>query len=351
MQAKFKSHDIELPKKVVVGDDIIYSLPEYLNSLALEGPYVIVCGSNKTKDVAKEVSSYLKDFHIFNISIANIEAVESVETLIRETRSKTVIGVGGGKAIDVAKHSAFKSNTKFVSLPTSPSHDGITSPFASIKGLGKPISVRSKIPELIFIDLKVLYSAPQRLIRAGFGDVLGKFTSVLDWKLAHKLHGEYYGGYSATLALMSAKHIYKSTNIIKKDYKEGLRILVEALISSGVAMGIAGSTRPASGSEHLFAHAVEVLAKEKDLLHGELVALGTIMMAYLHNISWAKIRKKMKVIGLPVKAKEIGLSNETIIKALTMAHLIRPERYTILGERGLTEEAAEKLAIETGVID
>lgn len=125
---------------------------------------------------------------------------------------------------------------------------------------------------------------------------MGKLIAVRDWKLASKLRGEYYGDYTASLALMSAKHALSCATLIERDKFEGVRSLVEALISSGVAMGLAGSTRPASGSEHLFAHAVDLIYPNH-ALHGELVALGTIMMAYLHGINWKRLRKILSGAG------------------------------------------------------
>ncbi len=114
-------------------------------------------------------------------------------------------------------------------------------------------------------------------------------------------------------------------------------------------MCIAGSSRPASGSEHLFNHALDLVANYP-ALHGEQVAVGTIMMSYLHGIKWRRIKRIVKKLGLPTTAKELGVKDVDVIKALTIAHRIRPERYTILGESGLTWEAAEKLARVTGVI-
>ena len=115
-------------------------------------------------------------------------------------------------------------------------------------------------------------------------------------------------------------------------------------------MCIAGSSRPASGSEHLFSHALDILAP-KPALHGEQVGIGTIMMLYLYgDPKWKKVRNVLQKIGAPITARELGISEEIIIKALTIAHTIRP-RYTILGEKGLTWEAAEKLARATGVIE
>ena len=347
-----KEHIIDLPKKVYIGYDIIENIKEYIDSLNLFGPFLIVTGPLVRKIVTQKVIEALNNekIEVVEVKAASIDEIDKVEEIAKKFNASTIIGVGGGSIIDTAKYVAYRLGKEFISVPTAPSHDGITSPFASIKGLGKPTSVKAKGPIAIIADINIMASAPRRLINAGIGDTIGKITAVRDWQLAARLRGEYYGDYTASLALMSAKHALSCAKILDKDIKSGVRILVEALISSGVAMGMAGSTRPASGSEHLFAHAIEILYPDR-ALHGELVALGTIIMAYIHGINWRKIRKAMKKVGLPTKAKELGIPDEIIIKALTISHTIRPERYTILGDRGITWEAAEKIAKETGVID
>lgn len=235
-------------------------------------------------------------------------------------------------------------------MPTTASHDGLASPFASLKGMSTIYSRRAKAPMMVIADTEVIARAPKRFLIAGCGDLIGKFTAVLDWQLAHKLRGEYYGQYAASLSLLSARHIVSMSNVIARGGEEAARIVIEGLISSGVAMCIAGSTRPASGSEHLFSHALDLVANFP-ALHGEQVGIGTIMMAYLHGRNWRLIRRVLRKLGAPTTARELGVSGEKIIEALTIAHKIRPERYTILGEKGLTREAAERLAKVTGVIE
>ena len=129
----------------------------------------------------------------------------------------------------------------------------------------------------------------------------------------------------------------------------GIRTLVEALISCGVAMSIAGTSRPCSGAEHLFSHCLTLIAP-KPALHGEQCGVGTILCAYLHGANWQLIKDVLHRIGAPTSADELGIDREYILEALTRAHSIRPERYTILGESGLTKEAAERVASITGVI-
>jgi len=349
-------HVMNLPRKIVVGVNVRKNIGKYIKEL-IPGRNItvfIVTGPHVVNIVGKEVSSILIDegfdTHIFIAKRADQDNVERALRESREVKSRVVIGLGGGKCIDVAKVVASRTSQFFISMPTAASHDGIASPFASIKGLAHPISVKAIEPSIIVADIEVISKAPKRLIAAGAGDIIAKFTAIRDWQLAHKLRNEYYGAYAASLALLSAKHVVSYADEIGRCSQEGVRVLVEALISSGVAICIAGSTRPASGSEHLFSHALDLIAPNP-ALHGEQVGVGTIMMAYLHGINWRKIKKVLKRIGAPTTAKELGIDDEYIIKALTIAHKIRPERYTILGEKGLTWKAAERLARITGVID
>ncbi len=349
-------HIIELPKKIYIGYNIIRNTPQYLENLGLKkgSRVTIVTGPNVYNIIAKEVVDSIRDYgYDTQLLIADKPTKERADELytgIREYKADVVIGIGGGKAIDVAKYISSRINKPFISIPTAASHDGIASPFASLKGLNGPTSVKAVTPIAIIADIDVISRAPRRLLRAGVGDLVGKLVAVKDWRLAHKLKGEYYGEYAAQLALLSAKHVIRYHELIASGNPEGVRIVVEALISSSVAMCIAGSSRPASGSEHLFSHALDIVAP-KPALHGEQVGVGTIMMLYLYgDPRWKKVKKILQKIGAPTTAKELGIPDHIIIKALTIAHKVR-KRYTILGDNGLTWEAAEKLAKETGVID
>ena len=348
-------HIIDLPKKVAVGEGIVGRVGRILREsiggglavLVVTGPHVY----NLYYRVVRE-SLENEGFTVDSIVVrdASVETANKVAQEASSDRIEVIAGLGGGKSIDVAKYASKIAGASFISIPTVASHDGITSPFSSLKGFERPISKKAKTPEVIVIDVDVIAGAPKRYNIAGFGDLIGKYTAVLDWKLAHKLRLEYYGEYAASLALMSARHVSQYADEIATGTKEGYRVLVEALVSSGVAMCIAGSTRPASGSEHLFAHALDLVAKNRPL-HGEAVGLGTIMMMYLHGRNWKRVRSLLKRVGAPTTAKELGVSDYEVIEALTLAAKIRPERYTILGEKGLTWEAAEKLARKTGVIE
>lgn len=205
-------------------------------------------------------------------------------------------------------------------------------------------------PMAIIADTSIIVQSAHRLIASGCGDVMAKFTAVRDWKLAHQVKNEYYGEYAASLALMSAKLVVKNADLIGAGDEEGLRVLLEALISCGVAMSIAGSSRPCSGSEHLFSHALDMVSP-KPALHGEQCGIGTILMAYLYHMNWKRLKETLEKIGAPTTAKQLGVEPEHVLEALVKARTIRSERYTILEEKLLDYSCAEKIAKKTGVIE
>lgn len=348
-------HEIVLPQRVIVGEGAISRIPELLGELKggqlrvgiVTGERTYLAGGQLIEKMIKDVA----ETRVWKVESANIEVATRIAEEALRAGVKVVIGAGGGKAIDVAKYVAHKIDIPMVSAPLAPSHDGIASPFASLRGTSKPYSIYTRVPYAVVADIELISRAPRRLILSGLGDLLGKFVSVKDWELAHRLKGEYYGEYAAQLALLSAKHAMRYHEIIASATLEGVRILVEALISSGVSMCIAGSSRPASGSEHLFAHALESLVPNK-VLHGEAVAIGTVIMLYIYGDPlWKKVKNVAKKVGLPVTARDLGLPEEILVKALVSAHMIRPERYTILGEKGLPENAAIKVLRDVGIID
>jgi len=353
---KLTIHRMELPREVIVGEGSLDLVSDVCTKLGLSKRVLLITGTTTMHVAGQKVINLLRnegaevDCHIVSSNYPTLEDVRQCEEKIRELRPQVVLGVGGGAKIDIAKLSAARQGIPFISVPTTASHDGMASPFASVKGLERPYSVTARSPIAVIADINVIINVPYRFVASGCGDVLAKFTSTSDWKLAYLKRNEYYAEYAASLALLSAQHVVDHADLIKPGSKEGLRVLLEALVSCGVAMCIGGTSKPCSGSEHLFSHALDLITS-RHALHGEQCGLGSIMMAYLHGLPWEKIRNTLQKVGAPVTAKEIGINQEHIVKALVMASSIRPERYTILNERPLTLESAYELARKTGVID
>jgi glycerol-1-phosphate dehydrogenase [NAD(P)+] len=344
---------MQLPREVIVGNGTIERVAEISRRLGFTESSLIIAGA-KTYDIAgKIVKGFLEDekmeVNTVLIETATVKDVEIVEQRIRTLKPQVVFGVGGGTKIDIAKCSSARQETPFISVPTTASHDGIASPLSSIKGFEKPYSVMAQAPLAIIADTNIIMQAPWRFAISGCGDVIAKVTAVKDWKLAYMERNEYFGGYAGSLALMSAKLVMESADLIKQEGEEGVRAIIEALISCGVSMSIAGSSRPCSGSEHMFSHALEMIRPNCGL-HGERCGVGTIMMAYLHKVNWRRIRTTLEKLGAPTKANELGIEKEDVIEALGKARMVRPERYTILNKLNLGREACEKLARITGVI-
>ena len=341
-------HLMELPTKVLIGEGVISKLGDFVKESAGDNRVVIASGSNVTSKVRRAVDSALRQEAVW-VEVAAADTVNVDRVMSSASGSGCIIGVGGGKSVDVGKLAAFRLHLPFYSVPTSASHDGISSPFASLKGLDRPYSIMAKPPVGILADIDVIASAPRRLLASGCGDLVSKLTAVKDWQLAHRVTGEYYGSYAASLALMSADVVLRGSRVLGKFGKDSVRDLVEALISTGVAAGIAGSSRPCSGSEHLFSHYVDILAPDSGL-HGEKCGIGTIMMAKLHGVEWRRVRSALKNVGAPVKASQIGIDDSVVIESLVKACSIRPDRYTILSRRKLNRKSAAALARSTGVI-
>jgi glycerol-1-phosphate dehydrogenase [NAD(P)+] len=344
---------MQLPREVIVGKGILTRIPEVAKRLNLTGSALIIAGPKSHEVAGKQVSSLLAQAGINTdtllVKTVNDKEVGAVEERIKEWKPHFLIGVGGGTKIDAAKLSASRQEIPFISVPTTLSHDGIASPLASIKGLDKPYSIMAQAPLAIIADTDIIAQAPWRFVISGCGDAIAKFTAVKDWRLAHKEKNEYYGEYAASLALMSATLVMQNAKLIQPENNEGLRVLLEALISCGVAMSIAGSSRPCSGSEHLFSHALDMV-NCPHAMHGEQCGLGSVLVAYLHRDNWGRIVDTLKQIGAPTTASELGVKDEDVVEALELAATIRPERYTILHKLGLSRVGCEKVAKMTGVI-
>jgi glycerol-1-phosphate dehydrogenase [NAD(P)+] len=346
-------HYTQLPREVIVGRGTLTRINEVAQRLGLSGSALIIAGTKSCEVAGKKVGDLLRQTGM-NVDTLLVEKITLKDILIVEDKIKAqkpsvLIGVGGGTKIDAAKLSSARQDIPFISVPTTLSHDGIASPLASVKGLDKPYSIMAQAPLAIIADTDIIAQAPWRSVISGCGDVIAKFTAVKDWQLAHAEKNEYYGEYAASLALMSAKLVIQNAKLIQPGNDEGLRVLLEALISCGVAMSIAGSSRPCSGSEHLFSHALDMI-KCPHAMHGEQCGVGAVLSAYLHRANWKRIRDSLKQVGAPTTARELGVADEDLVKALEMAATIRPERYTILHKLNLNREACEKVAKTTGVI-
>jgi glycerol-1-phosphate dehydrogenase [NAD(P)+] len=347
-------HSMELPRKILIGEGVISHLGSFIIDLNKNVNRVSLISGNVVKSRSGDsCSKILRECSIVDswhtAPIATIEAVTALQDEIRATSPDFLIGIGGGRSVDIAKMISFSLKVPFISVPTSASHDGISSPFVSIRGHDKPYSLKAHAPIGVLADTGLISKAPGRLNASGCGDLIGKLTAVKDWELARDDTNEYFGTYAANLAHLSSRIITDMYKVSTRSEKD-IRTIVEALISAGVASCIAGSSRPCSGSEHLFSHALEYVSSDNCGLHGERVGLGTIMMSQLHGLETESVIKALKNAGAPTTARELKIKEKEIIRALLIAQSLRPDRYTILSKIKLDTDSATKLARSVNVI-
>lgn len=346
---------MELPRKILVGDNVISELGNFIIDITNRriSSVIIISGETVRTKIEYNIKKSFEKSHIRNYWFirkdASFETVSRIKIEIEELTPDIILGIGGGKSVDVGKMIAYSIKKPFISIPTSASHDGISSPFVSLKGSNKPHSIKVNTPIGILADIKLISEAPTRLLSSGCGDLIGKLTAVKDWELARDDNNEYFGAYSAHLAKLSADILMqKSKELLLNEY--GVRTIIEALISAGVAAGIAGSSRPCSGSEHLFSHALEYITDGNCGLHGERVGLGTIIMSKLYGMDFEGIIDVLENVKAPVKANQINLTEKDVVQSLLIAQDLRPERYTILSKTKLDKKSAYELAKSSKVI-
>jgi glycerol-1-phosphate dehydrogenase [NAD(P)+] len=348
-----KARSMVFPRVVLAGHGVLEELGRSCRGFDFPDRGVLVTGPRTRALAGERAEAILRDdgFDVTSVIAkeATLPEVERVQAEVAEAKARFLVAVGGGSKIDITKVVAARLKIPFVSVPTSAAHDGISSPRASLRGTEKAASVEAVVPVGILADTQLIVQAPFRLLASGCADVLSNVTAVLDWKLASRLRNEEYSSTGAALAEYAAQEVADHASLIKPNLEESVWIAIRPMIMAGIAMSVAGSSRPCSGSEHLFSHALDRQAATPGL-HGEQCGVGAIMMMYLHGGDWRKLRLNLHTIGAPTTARELGITPEELVHALVAAHTLRPERYTILGDNGLTREAAERLATVTGII-
>ena len=336
-----------LPRIVVTGPGVLEQLPAVIAELDLPERGLIVCDSNTLKIAGRQVNEYL-EIGGHQMKKVVVEGANSQELLRVEDALDGIdflIGVGGGRPIDLAKQAGFNKNIPFVSIPTAASHDGFGSARSSIRQAGRKTSMQAIPPIAVVADTTIISRAPSRLLAAGVGDIVSNQTAVLDWRLDGQKAD--YSEYAAALSEMAAQLVEDGIEKVASGTEEGVRLVVKALISSGVAMSIAGTSRPASGGEHKFSHWLDANS-DNPALHGEQCGLGSIVTMYLHGGDWEKIRDTLKAVNAPINSKGLGMDDGMVLSAFINSKEIRPQRTTILDK---TEpKSIEEAALATGVI-
>ncbi|MBD2847342.1 sn-glycerol-1-phosphate dehydrogenase [Paenibacillus sp. IB182496] len=289
---------------------------------------------------------------------------------VRREQTRLLVAVGSGTIHDIVRFVAYHMQLPFVSVPTAPSVDGFNSKGAPILVNGEKITIPASAPIALFADLDVLVQAPAALVAAGFGDMLGKYTSLFDWRFSHAIAGEPYDELAARITRDALEACVAGRSRIAARDAEGIAVLMRALIASGVAMLLFGQSHPASGAEHHLSHYWEMdylRHGRKQLLHGAKVGVASVeISAIYHEIvaraqfmdeperaaggpelarieaswpdikAWVKdipephrLQELLREVGGPSEPSELGIGQELLARSLRQAHHVR-SRYTLL---------------------
>lgn len=262
----------------------------------------------------------------------SVEEADRIAAGLRAGAATVVLGVGGGRVLDVAKYAAWTAGLDYVAVPTSLANDGIFSPVVSLTVRGTRTSLGTATPVGLVVDTTLVATAPHATVAAGVGDLLSNVTAVLDWRLATAESGEPFVPETAELALRAVE-AYREV-AWSPDRQTRLAGLAEGLVLSGLAMSVAGTSRPCSGSEHLVSHALDAILGSRARMHGEQVALGTLLALAAHDRPDEEIRELFRATGLPVRAADLGFTPELVLAALERGPSCRPDRYTVLTTMG-----------------
>lgn len=288
-----RRHDIPV-KAIEIGEGVLNRITDVLSKLRINSQILLVADSNTWKAAGKQAEDVLVRGG-FSVAILildgdpqlrpNEEAVERVLAFTEENEG-FLAAVGSGTINDLVRHAANIHDRQYISIATAPSMDGYASVISALTLNGVKKTFYGKPPLAIIADTEIIAKAPRKMVMAGFGDMLAKIVSIADWRLGISLMDEQWCSVAAAMSVDAREKVLQNAQSISKAEKEGIHALTEALINSGMAIIMAGQTRPASGAEHHFAHYLEMkLAMEgkPEILHGIKVGLGTLCSIAFYN--------------------------------------------------------------------
>jgi glycerol-1-phosphate dehydrogenase [NAD(P)+] len=319
------THNIYV-KDIIIEVDALNKLPDLL-SRYFEGRFdhnyhniSVICDENTYEAAGKKIESLLVDCSIIKLNPTNLHADnQGVELASRQLLNSTelILAVGSGTIHDISRYLAHELGIPFISIPTAASVDGFVSTVAAMTWDGLKKTLPAVSPILVIADTNVFMNAPYRLTASGISDLLGKYTALTDWKIAHLVTGEYICNRVCELEYQALNEVCSCMNDLQNDQAVDKRIqayeqLMYALLLSGIAMQMVGNSRPASGSEHHISHLweMEVINPHIDALHGEKVSIGLILATHIYHIIKDAIRSGEYDIK-PYHGLEYDLLKET----------------------------------------
>ena len=361
-----KSHKVDI-QAIRVGSGVIQELPGILRDLGAS--HIFLVADNYTYEAAGRQVEQLLDqaglsYHkrVFQTEtplVPNEYALGSVLAAMT-SQDDMLLAVGSGTLNDVTKYVSARTGIPYVIAATAPSMDGYASTVAPTILDGFKTTLPAVYPAAIVADVDILKGAPMPMLTAGFGDIIGKFTSLADWRLSHQLNGEYYCPEVAGVIEAAVETCAANAQALAQREPQAIQAVTEALILSGLAMGMVGVSRPASGAEHQMAHYWEMDALrrgEEHPLHGNAVGVGTVLAASLYEMAAeylpqgfaapdkGQILACLQAAGSCADPKELGIRRELCLESLLHAMELR-DRFTVqklLEQKGKLSLCAQEL--------
>ena len=347
---------ITLPNFFIIGENKIAELPNIMEFYRLRHNRVLLLGDRTTfacggDRIARQFKQQRTKTTKRIVTNSDEKNVDRIVKIITQTKPDIVVGIGGGRVLDVAKLAAGKRKKKFISIPTTLSNDGIASPVAVIKNKQRiPISHITRAPFGVIVDLQIVRKAPIRHIRAGVGDLISNLSAVFDARLAHKRRRDKINETALALAESGALGLLHTKQKLVKN-KNFLTRLAQGLIKSGCAMCIIGSSRPASGSEHKISHSLDHLFPARKTLHGEQVGIAALFTMVLQKNEYlARVINLYRKIRFPHTVRYLSVTEKQFIEVVRRAHTFRPHRYTILEDKETTPDVIRQIMHTVGLI-
>jgi len=305
--------------------------------ISTTGSVLVAVGNTQGEDIWRRIEHSLPEATVFTVKDASLAAAGELQSALGERGYDAVVGIGGGRTLDVAKYAATRAAVPMVAVATNLAHDGVCSPVASLEHQHGKGSFGVAMPLAVVVDLDYVKAAPPELVRSGVGDAISNLSAIEDWLLAERERGEPVDGLAIAFARTAGEAVLHRTDTIDND--DFLVALAEALVLSGMAMSVAGTSRPCSGACHEIIHAVDSLFPGTSN-HGELAGLGALFATYLREDDerFAQMAACLRRHQLPTGPTDVGLDTEQFTAAVVAAPSTRPDRYTVLEHLALSED-------------
>lgn len=274
----------------------------------------------------------------FTVDGCTINAAIKLVEKIQRQQYDAIVGIGGGSVLDVTKFAAARIGLPMVAVATNLAHDGIASPISTLDNDAGRGSYSVPAPIAVLVDLDLIAQAPPGSVRGGIGDIVSNLSATADWEAAHLLRGESIDGLAVSLSRTAAQAVIDHPGTLADD--RFLTTLAESLVLSGMAMVVAGSSRPSSGACHEISHAIDLLYPERRGFHGEQVGLGAAFAWFLRG-DFDRFHATVDCLhrhGLPVTPLQLGFGLDEFAEIVAFAPQTRPGRFTVLEEAALTPE-------------